>query len=493
MADLPAQNIDIVITPRSGPEPDANILSRITFPAQIIVDDRTGGFRLNINVNGEPRTIAKMDGLVGRDFRDKIIVENIFGLYTGYDALLEHLEETDNLGDLSTIPESNSRKEYLSTGLNYGDSTQGLLLAKESAKKIFEEGAQKKDIEKVAEASKGSYADLASDDLEDTSQEPSENGGPGAQDPEEALPEIDLNKLAADLDINQSIGISPEGGLPLQKIPLYYPSDLKELKQDYIKFKSYRYTPQQIRGFTFESFDTTEENKEGPTVYLPTNGNIQDTNTVSWSANNINPIQIAGFKLARDLINKPAQEAGRDFISAGKQLIEQEGENIKRAVSTYFAQQAVGVTGLLSRTQGAILNPNLALLFNNPELRSFSFNFMLSARDETEATMIRKIIRFFKQTMAVRTSASNLFLVAPNIYKISYHNGGNDVDPHKSIGQIKTCALTSCNVNYVPDGSYMTFDDESRTMTAYQITLSFGELEPVYHKDYRDSDDVIGY
>lgn len=493
MADLPAQNIDIVFTPRSGPEPDANILSPITFPAQIIVDDRTGGFRLNINVNGEPRTIAKMDGLFydSGDFRDKIIVENIFG-YTGYDALLEHLEETNNLGDLSAIPEYNLRKEYLSTGLNYGDSTQGLLLAKESSKKIFEEEATIERIKKVAEASNGSYVDLPSDDLEDTSQKPSEDGGPGAQDPEEDLPEIDLNKLAADLEINQSIGISPEGGLPLQKIPLYYPSDLKELKQDYIKFKSYRYTPQQIRGFTFESFDTTEENKEGPTVYLPTNGNIQDTNTVSWSANNINPIQIAGFKLARDLINKPAQEAGRDFISAGRQLIEQEGENIKRAVSTYFAQQAVGVTGLLSRTQGAILNPNLALLFNNPELRSFSFNFMLSARDEPEATMIRKIIRFFKQTMAVRTSASNLFLVAPNIYKISYHNGGND-DIHKSIGQIKTCALTSCNVNYVPDDSYMTFDDESRTMTAYQITLSFGELEPVYHKNYRDSDDVIGY
>jgi hypothetical protein len=33
----------------------------------------------------------------------------------------------------------------------------------------------------------------------------------------------------------------------------------------------------------------------------------------------------------------------------------------------------------------------------------------------------------------------------------------------------------------------MTFDDDSRTMTSYQLTLRFSELEPVYEKDFFDA------
>ena len=43
----------------------------------------------------------------------------------------------------------------------------------------------------------------------------------------------------------------------------------------------------------------------------------------------------------------------------------------------------------------------------------------------------------------------------------------------------------------------MTYDDEFRTMQAYQITLQFGELDPIYDDDYTalddDTDQVIGY
>ena len=43
----------------------------------------------------------------------------------------------------------------------------------------------------------------------------------------------------------------------------------------------------------------------------------------------------------------------------------------------------------------------------------------------------------------------------------------------------------------------MTYEDPFRTMTAYQLTLSFGELDPIYDNDYKDldknQDQVIGY
>jgi hypothetical protein len=162
--------------------------------------------------------------------------------------------------------------------------------------------------------------------------------------------------------------------------------------------------------------------------------------------------------------------------------------NYSQALKTYFAQEAVGAQNLLSRTSGAILNPNLELLFNGPSLRPFAFTFRLSPRDSKEAEQVRKIIRFFKQGMSVKTSSSNIFVQSPNIFKINYlayDNEGNSID-HPSINRIKTCALLSCDVDYTPDGSYMTYSDDSRTMTSYQLSLRFSELEPIFDNDYSD-------
>ena len=139
------------------------------------------------------------------------------------------------------------------------------------------------------------------------------------------------------------------------------------------------------------------------------------------------------------------------------------------------------------------------MLFGGPQLRSFAFSFTLSPRDANEADHVRKIIRFFKQGMSVKTSSSNVFLKAPNIFRIRYQtfNTNGDEIVHPSINMIKECAMTDCNVRYTPNNTYMTYEDPYRTMQSYQLTLSFGELDPIYDSDYEDLDDnndqVIGY
>ena len=151
---------------------------------------------------------------------------------------------------------------------------------------------------------------------------------------------------------------------------------------------------------------------------------------------------------------------------------------------------------MLSRVSGAIVNPNLELLFQGPTLRPFNFTFRLSPRDNPEATQVRKIIRAFKQYSAVGTASGGLFLTTPNVFNIQYisKRNGNE-ENHKSLNKIKTCALKSVSVDYTPDGSYMTFNDEARTMTSYNLTLQFQELEPVTTKDYKPLTDksIIGY
>jgi len=157
--------------------------------------------------------------------------------------------------------------------------------------------------------------------------------------------------------------------------------------------------------------------------------------------------------------------------------------SLKEYAAAYFAGQAVGAN-ITSRATGKVINPNLELLFSGPRLRTFNFNFNLTPRTEEESKEIRRIIKVFKKNMASQRSSSRLFLETPNIFKLEYIYSGNQQHPY--LNKFKPCALTSFNVNYTPDGSYMTYQGGS--LTSYDIQLSFAEIEPIYQDDFTDID-----
>ena len=292
---------------------------------------------------------------------------------------------------------------------------------------------------------------------------------------------------------------------------LYYPEGLGSNRQDRIRFTQ-KYTQGRKVNLTFESgtkiFQRDPEIKIDGSVTLPIVTGIGDRNAVDWKDESLNPIQAlaAGAAVSifegirKDGLNATFQDAAGTFGEARNQVLKKNvGTDMAKAINVYLAQQAVGAQGLLSRATGAILNPNLEMLFGGPKLRSFGFTFRLSPRDASEASQVRQIIRFFKQGMSVKTSSSNVFLKTPNVFDIQYqtYNTDGTLIEHPSINFIKTCALTSCDVQYTPDGTYMTYEDPYRTLTSYQLTLNFGELDPIFDDDYTELDDdddtVIGY
>ena len=82
-----------------------------------------------------------------------------------------------------------------------------------------------------------------------------------------------------------------------------------------------------------------------------------------------------------------------------------------------------------------------------------------------------------------------LFLESPNVFKLKYFfkNG----QEHPFLNKIKKCALTSSTVQYTPDGSYMTYDDGS--MTAYELSLGFKELNPIYAEEIDINSNDMGF
>lgn len=308
----------------------------------------------------------------------------------------------------------------------------------------------------------------------------------------------DNNTSDANPTFPAPIAGSGSGGSDLLRYPLRVPN----LGYDFIRITAFKYQP----GGS-ESLSLTNPNRGDrrgdtlETIILPMQPNFSESNAVGWGGDKVNPLQMIGAQAAIagiDAIGNPADMISTMSTAAGsigdqlKKVIED--EKTGPAIKAYFAGQAVGAN-IGARTTGTVLNPNLELLFTGPNLRTFQFNFRMTPRDHDESLMIKKIIRTFKKNMAVQRSSSKLFLSTPNIFQLEYiynSDGPNGGQQHPYLNKFKMMAMTSFNVNYTPDGTYMTYGRDG-SLTAYDINMAFGELEPIYADDYDDQFTDMGF
>ena len=250
--------------------------------------------------------------------------------------------------------------------------------------------------------------------------------------------------------------------------------------QDFLKINMMKYEPRgdfNKESFTFSERDT--DRKSIGSVILPIPGGIQDGQSCQWGGSTMTPLDMAKADIALAGVTKGIGDAVGTAGDAAEKLAAGFGGN-KKGIAAVIAGMAAGAGNLLTRTTGAITNPNMELLFGGPELRTFSFQFTLAPRSKPEAMEVIKIIRFFKQGMSPIRTKSMLFLKSPHTFKLSYK--GSDGKDHKYLNKFKECALGSFGVNYTPNGNYSTY--EGGVMTAYQVTMTFRELNPIYNDDY---------
>ena len=296
-----------------------------------------------------------------------------------------------------------------------------------------------------------------------------------------------------------------------QRKTVSYPPILKypeKITGDYIQIQLIEYrksglqTPEKGKGFGLIGQEQRETNLLS-TVLLPIQSGITDSASVDWGQGEINPLTAQFAGLAYGTIASSGS-GGNPFATfgagleaiAGNLTSKDSSPELRQMLINYFTQQAMGgqVQNLLSRTAGAAINNNLELLFSGPQLRSFTFTFRLTPRNNRETKAIKDIIRLFKREMQPEVTPSQLFLLAPNIFKIKYmstKNNSNSAVQHPYLNRIKKCALKDFSVNYTPDGQYMTYLEDS-SMTAYELNMTFAEIDPVYANDYDEGEGATG-
>tara|TARA_B100001250_G_scaffold12784_1_gene11117 strand:- start:696 stop:2066 length:1371 start_codon:yes stop_codon:yes gene_type:complete len=223
---------------------------------------------------------------------------------------------------------------------------------------------------------------------------------------------------------------------------------------------------------------------------------------------------------------KSFSNVGRGVIaSANGDFDKLKDYNVPQGLRTAFAslfQQGVnsipGIGGNISlndvtgSTRGVILNPNVEVLFDQPDLREFGLKFKMTPHDKKEARVIRTICNTFKraslpgfgsvgkrnwekQSLAeelVEAGRSNdaddpaigggNFITIPHQCRVSFMKGGTR---HPYLTQYKTCAITRVQVNYTPDGAYATYEDGSPVAT--ELSLDFLETKLVFRDDITNS------
>ena len=273
-----------------------------------------------------------------------------------------------------------------------------------------------------------------------------------------------------------------------------YPLNKDRKKFDFLQVTAKKYKPNQFLGEGGMIQDAEDRNMSSVgSVYLPMQPGLAESSNVNWGGETLNAIEAAAANISGSTIegaSKGNKELLAGLIGGSKDAIKTvfgEGGVGSKEVAAYFAGQAVG-KNVFTRTTGKIMNPNLELLFSGPALRTFNYNYQFTPREDREAKEIRSIIKFFKKNMAP-IRKGKLFLESPNVFKLKYifKNGGQ----HPFLNKIKLCALQSFNVQYTPDGSYMTYDDGS--MTSYTASMTFQELNPIYSDEIEMSSNDMGF
>ena len=327
----------------------------------------------------------------------------------------------------------------------------------------------------------------------------------------------------------------------MRRGPLNYPQDAlyssrqSGFNQDHVRITQYTYRPPRSETFTsggkenfgaeeFKNIVTEGIQRNTPLekylgmVKLPMPTDISDSNNVNWGSDSMNNLSAAmtagvmnnlagasvgaavapgaigviGGMLMEQGLKGELQNISRDgIVNKLKEVYNGAGGVLLNSTLSSKVLSSAGVQvspeAILARGYGVIPNANMELLFQSPALRSFSFNWKMTPRDEDEARVIRYIIRFFKQGMAARKTSgsageSSLYLGTPNVFHVQYKT--NQDQNMEGLNRIKTCACTGCSINYTPDGVWSAYEEGQPVSTI--MALRMQELEPVYDTDYQN-------
>jgi len=279
---------------------------------------------------------------------------------------------------------------------------------------------------------------------------------------------------------------------------LRYPLATLDRESDYLLMDIIRYKPSKLQGQALKRNLSAGLGNQSPnyvaSIILPIPTSITAANGVTWNGGTMNPLEDIATRGLTDLMESDFSGVSQVFQQYMGEISSTLGDDVRKAGTSAIARQIIKSFGsnvsfgqVLARQSGQVLNPNMELLFDGPGLRTFSFNYQLAPRNESESRMVKRILRRLKQSMSAKRTTNKVFICTPDIFQLRFKTGGSD---HKFLNRFKQMALTNITVDYTGSGTYSSYEDG--TPTIINMSMAFQELAPVYADDYDEKEGKIG-
>ena len=224
-------------------------------------------------------------------------------------------------------------------------------------------------------------------------------------------------------------------------------------------------------------FNTTTRITDSVALYLPPN--VQDTTSAKYEGMQtgiVGLVAAGAGAFLNNMGNNDYEAASKSLLSGIKAITE---EATKRAGGELVDALAdvQGTAELANKAFGQATNPYMEVIFDNMELRTFTYNFTFSPRNEDETNDVKRIIQLFRFHMAPELKgAQKRFLTLPSTFDIHYmYQHSPDVaNENNFYTKIFTCVLQGVDTNYTPAG-VRSFDNGAPTQIT--MNLSFMETE----------------
>jgi hypothetical protein len=301
---------------------------------------------------------------------------------------------------------------------------------------------------------------------------------------------------------------------------LRYPTDISTVdKSHYVIFSFKKYKPPfsaaaQKRGLgsnALTAYNAQTNNLEPadlPQILLYMPEGVAASYKANWDGK-------AFGNIAAGILRTAGAAANDDYIQAIKNIGTTAEQAVKNATSTLGAKgiqaltktltgDSVGVQDIFSSIGGAILNPNVELIFGGHDLRTLQLTFKMVPYNKPEAEAIDRIVKTFKEAMLPRLNHNNSgkfwgalagnqanqsavganqkygsgFIGVPDLVQINFMQGGKE---NRNVAKYKVCSITDFDVNYSPDGVYAVGPDGYPVAT--EIRVNFMETKLVYSED----------
>ena len=295
---------------------------------------------------------------------------------------------------------------------------------------------------------------------------------------------------------------------------LRYPHNLPmQNDSDYVSFSFFDYTPA-FRGAAKNSGGGDSDKSLGA-KYQQYSGSITDMNP----AKGYKPIVLfmpqdiqgqygaswGGASFGAFFSTLASAMAGGEDVDALANLLKNAGDDFKGLAKIKGYQAAVSamntglgtnvsVSQLMQGVSGTIINPNIELMYEAPEMRGFQLRFKMMARSMEEGKAIRGIYNTFKKAMlptfggSVGKSSdgqgtgllgdlgkSGALMTVPKIVQVQFMTGSS---MNEYIPQYKPCAITQVDVTHTADGSWAAY--EGGMPVATEMSITFKETKLIF-------------